>query len=234
MELEELAGVEAQTQSQRFVARVYGWMALGLAVTGIVSTMTASSPALFSLIAGHRFVFYGLLIGELVLVIGLSARLNRLSYAAASAFFLLYAVLTGLTLSFIFLIYTTSSIGTAFFATAGMFGAMSIIGYETRTDLTAIGNLCFMGLIGVILASVANWFLHNPTLEWVTTYLGIAVFVGLTAYDSQKIKRMGLSYGADALEGSSRNLAIGGALALYLDFINLFLMVLQLMGRRRS
>jgi len=228
----EVGMYDVQVKSQQFVTRVYGWMTMGLAVTGLVAAMTVSSPALMSVIFGNRLVFYGLMIVELIFVFKLSSAVSTLSSGAASSLFLAYAALNGLTLSVIFVVYTSSSIATTFFVTAGMFGCMAVIGASTAMDLTAIGGLCFMGLIGVILASVANIFLHSSTLQWVTTYLGIAVFVGLTAYDAQKIKQMSLMGGDEA--GTTDGRAVYGALSLYLDFINLFLYTLRLMGRRRN
>jgi len=226
----EIGIYDVQVKSQQFVSRVYGWMTMGLAVTGLVAAMTLSSPALMSIIFGNKLVFYGLFIVELVFVYKISSSISTLSSGTASALFLAYAALNGLTLSMIFVIYTASSIATTFFVTAGMFGCMAVIGATTATDLTAIGSLCIMGVIGVVLASIANIFLHSSTLQWVTTYVGIAVFVGLTAYDAQKIKQMSVMGGDEAGDGR----AVYGALSLYLDFINLSLFTLRLMGRRRN
>jgi len=228
----ELSIYDVQVKSQQFVSRVYGWMMMGLAVTGLVAAMTVSSPALMSVILGNRLVFYGLMIVELVFVYKISSSISTLSAGAASGLFLAYAALNGLTLSMIFVVYTSSSIATTFFVSAGMFGCMAVIGATTAMDLSAIGSLCIMGVIGVVLASIANIFLHSSTLQWVTTYLGIAVFVGLTAYDAQRIKQMSLMGGDESGVGDGR--AVYGALSLYLDFINLFLFTLRLMGRRRS
>ena len=221
---------QAQVQQRTIISQVYAWMAAGLLVTGAIALFTVNTPALLSLIFGSRLVFFGLLIGELLLVIGLSAMIGRISASASTAIFMLYAALNGLTMAAIFLVYTRSSIASTFFVTAGTFGAMSLYGYTTKRDLTTIGNLCVMGLIGFLLASIVNLFLHSQAIYWITTYAGIAIFVGLTAWDTQKIKRM-TALGAG--EEQAGRIAIAGALMLYLDFINLFLLLLRLFGRRR-
>jgi len=226
-----LALPRVELAQRTFVSKVYGWMAFALLVTALVAMATVSSPDLQKLVVANRGVFIVLILAELGLVIGLSAAINRMSASTATAMFIAYSALNGLTLSFIFFVYTTGSIASTFFITAATFGAMSVYGHTTKRDLTSIGNLCFMGLIGVIIASVANLFFSSPALYWATTYIGVLVFVGLTAYDTQKIKRMGL---AGLEEGEQeRKGAILGALALYLDFINLFILLLRIFGRRR-
>ena len=213
-----------------FMRRVYNWMALGLAATALVALYTASNPTLLKMIFGNTIIFFGLIIAELGLVIGLSAGINRLQFSTASALFFLYSALNGLTLSIIFIAYTRASITSTFFVTAGTFGAMSVYGYTTKRDLSSWGSFFFMGLIGVIIASVVNIFLKSSMIYWIVTYAGILVFVGLTAYDTNKLKQMAMMGFADEeTEGRS---AVMGALALYLDFINLFLMLLRIMGRR--
>ena len=214
-----------------FIRRVYNWMGLGLALTALVALYTASSHALLSLILGNSLVFFGLIIGQLGLVILLSAAINRLQASTAVLLFFVYSALTGLTLSVIFLAYTRASIASTFFVTAGTFAVMSFYGYTTQRDLTSWGSFLFMGLIGIILASVVNIFLHNETIYWVVTYAGILIFVGLTAYDTQTLKAMAQAGFAD--EEVERKSAVMGALRLYLDFINLFLMLLRVMGDRR-
>jgi FtsH-binding integral membrane protein len=182
-------------------------------------------------VVGNRIIFYALLFGELGLVWFVTARIDSLSGVTATFLFLLYSVLNGLTFSVIFLVYTASSIGSTFFVTAATFGVMSIYGYTTKRDLTSLGNLMFMALIGLIIASVVNIFLGSEMLYWITTYAGVLIFVGLTAYDTQKIKQM-----ASTDFGTSENVqkgALMGALRLYLDFINLFLFLLRLFGRRK-
>ena len=215
-----------------FIRRVYNWMGLGLAATALVALYTSGNPQLLKMIFGNSLVFFGLILAELGLVIWLSAAINRLHYSTASAMFFIYSALNGLTLSVIFLAYTSTSITSTFFVTAGTFGAMSFYGYTTKRDLSSWGSFLFMGLIGIILASVVNIFMRSPMVYWLVTYAGILVFVGLTAYDTYKLKEMALAGFADEeAEGKS---AVMGALALYLDFINLFLMLLRILGSRRD
>lgn len=214
-----------------FITKVYNWMALALLVTGLVAYFTASSPSMTSAIVSSKLVFYGLLIGELLLVIYLTSAIKRLSQNMAIAVFMIYSILNGLTMSVIFLVYTSSSISTTFLVTAGTFGAMSLYGYYTKKDLTSIGNMAMMALIGVIIASIVNMFLQNEMMYWIITYLGVAVFVGLTAYDTQKLKEIG-SRGFVNEEGMEK-MSILGALTLYLDFINLFLFLLRIFGGRK-
>lgn len=222
---------EANLAQTAFINKVYAWMGGALLLTGIVAFLTASSPVLIEAVLGNRLVFYALLFGELGLVWYVTARIESISGVTATILFLLYSVLNGLTFSIIFLAYTASSIGTTFFITAGTFGVMSVYGYTTKRDLTSWGNLLFMALVGLIIASVVNMFLGNQFIYWITTYAGVLIFVGLTAYDTQKIKQMALSdFGTD--ENLQKG-ALMGALKLYLDFINLFLFLLRLFGRRR-
>lgn len=214
-----------------FIAKVYAWMSGALALTAVTALITASSPAVLELIFGNRILFFGLIIGELGLVWYLSSAMQRMSAAAATGWFLFYAFLNGLTFSVIFVIYTTASIAGTFFVTAATFGAMSLYGYYTKRDLTQWGSLLMMALIGLILASVVNIFFNNPILYWITTYAGILIFVGLIAYDTQKIKNMNI-IGNEGTEEDHKE-AIMGSLALYLDFINLFLYMLRLLGNRK-
>ncbi|MBI2677791.1 MAG: Bax inhibitor-1/YccA family protein [Candidatus Koribacter versatilis] len=214
-----------------FIQRVYGWMAAGLTLTGMVAWVVANDADMVNAIIMNRAVFWGLLLLELALVWILTAAIGKMSAGIATSMFLVYAGVNGMTLAVIFLAYTRESIATTFFVTAGTFGAMCVYGMATQRDLTSVGSFCFMALIGLILASVVNVFLHSTALYWVTTYAGILIFVGLTAYDAQKIKQMH----AASVEGSeeAKKGSVMGALALYLDFINLFLMLLRLLGRRR-
>jgi FtsH-binding integral membrane protein len=205
-------------------------MGLGLATTALVSLYTASSPKMLAFIFGNSIVFFGLIIAELGLVIGVSAGINRLQASTAIMMFFLYSALNGLTLSAIFVAYTRASVANTFFITAGTFGAMSLYGYTTKRDLTSWGSFLTMGLIGIILASLVNLFFRSEMIYWVVTYAGIMVFVGLAAYDAQKIKAMAVQGFGD--EETERKGAVIGALQLYLDFINLFLLFLRLFGRR--
>mgnify|MGYP001161941605 CR=1 FL=1 len=203
---------------------VYGWMGGGLFLTAFVAMITASSPVLLQAILGNRILFYALVFGELGLVVAISGAINRISTATASALFLLYAALNGVTMSTIFVAYTQSSIASTFMVTAGMFGAMSLYGYLTKSDLSSWGSFLFMGLVGVVIASLVNIFLQSPMINWVMSLCGVIVFTGLTAYDTQRIKQMGSAGGKGA---------IVGALTLYLDFINMFLLLLRFFGNRR-
>jgi hypothetical protein len=218
-------------EQQRFIVKVYGWMSVALILTGITAFIVATTPAFMQLIFANMTIFYVLLGVELLMVIGLSAMINKMSANMATAVFVLYSVVNGLTISFIFMIYTTSSIAFTFFVTAITFGAMSAYGYFTKKDLTSWGNLLLMALFGLIIASIGNLFMKSDTLMWITTYAGILIFVGLTAYDTQKIKNTNIigNEGTD----EDRKEAIIGALTLYLDFINLFLKLLRLFGRRK-
>lgn len=209
------------------IRQVYAWMGAGLIITAFMALVTLSTPVIFNAIMGNRFVFYGLMIGELALVFTLSGAINRLSATTATLLFVAYSALNGVTLSVVALVYTANSIASTFVITAGMFGAMSIYGYVTKRDLTSWGSFLFMGLIGVVIASVVNIFVASSTVSWVISGIGVIVFTGLTAYDTWKIKAMA----AQGTEG--RKPAILGALTLYLDFINLFLMLLRFTGNRR-
>jgi hypothetical protein len=215
-----------------FVRRVYNWMLTGLALTGGVAYFTSGSETMLNLIFGNQLVMLLLIGAELAMVFILAARINRMSASTATTMFVVYSILNGLTLSVIFLAYTSSSIASAFFVAAGTFGAMSLYGYTTKRDLTSLGGFLFMGLIGIVIASLVNIFLHNAMIEWVVTYLGVLIFTGLTAYDTQKIKAM--AYGGFDGEAMESKAAIMGALALYLDFVNLFLMLLRIFGGSRD
>jgi hypothetical protein len=226
----------AQTQERvnAFIQSVYGWMAAGLALTGLVAFATASSPSLFRLIVGNQLIFFGLIIGELALVFILSARVAKMSAGAATGMFIGYSALNGLTLSVIFLAFSSASIASTFFICAGTFAAVSVYGMTTKKDLTGVGNFMFMGLIGIIIASVVNMFVQSGAVATVISYIGVLVFVGLTAYDTQKLKHMALTQPDDLDGGTVRKGAILGALSLYLDFINLFLFLLHIFGGGRD
>jgi FtsH-binding integral membrane protein len=216
-------------EKSSFFPRVYGWMALGLLVSAVASFGLLSSPAAMKFVFGSKMVYFGLILGELGLVFYLSSRVMSMSPATAKGTFLLFAGLNGITLASIFLIYTAGSIASTFMVSAATFGAMSAYGLVTKRDLTGFGSFVVMGLFGVVIASVVNLFLKSEAVYWITTYIGVLVFVGLSAYDTWKLKRM-----AETPEYGEvlANLAILGALTLYLDFVNLFLMLLRLQGRR--
>ena len=211
--------------------KVYIWMTLALLITGMTSFYVATNQALLTAILTNRVLFFGLIIAELALVVGVSAAINRLSLLVATILFILYSVINGATMPVIFLIYEVSSIATVFFITAGTFGTMAVIGYTTKKDLSSMGRIMFMGLIGLVIATIVNIFLKSPAMTMILSYIGVIVFVGLTAWDSQKIKQM-LIQAPDAGEAAQK-MALLGALTLYLDFINLFLYLLRIFGRRR-
>ena len=214
-----------------YLTKVYNWMAVALLLTGVVAYYVAQSEAIIQVIVGNKVLFFGLIIGELFLVGYISSRINKISSYTATILFLLYAVLNGLTFSVIFLVYTSESISSTFLITAGTFGVMSAYGYFTKSDLTKLGNIAFMALIGIIIASVVNFFMKSEMMHWVITYLGVAVFVALTAYDTQKLKAIAARGFED--QESMEKRAITGALTLYLDFVNLFLFLLRIFGGRK-
>jgi hypothetical protein len=218
-------------ENQRYMVKVYGWMCLAMVITGFVAMYTATSEALLQIIFGSRWMFIGLIILEFAAVMVLVSLIARMTASIATVVFILYSILNGLTLSAIFVIYTSESIASTFFVTAGTFGVMSIYGYTTKTDLTKWGNLLFMGLIGLIIASLVNFFMKSTMLYWITTCVGVIIFVGLTAYDTQKIKNTNI-IGNEGTDEDHKE-AIMGALTLYLDFINLFLYLLRIFGRRK-
>ncbi|WP_413727032.1 Bax inhibitor-1 family protein [Sodalis sp. RH19] len=217
---------------QPFMAQVYGWMTCGLLLTAFVSWYAARTPAVLNLVFSSQITFFGLIIAQLALVFVISGMVNRLSGTVATGLFMLYSALTGLTLASIFIVYTASSIAGTFVVAGGMFGVMSIYGYTTKRDLSGFGSMLFMALIGIVLASVVNIWLKSTALMWAVTYIGVLVFVGLTAYDTQKLKNMGAQLSIDDKD-QYRKYSIVGALTLYLDFINLFLMLLRIFGNRR-
>ena len=225
------AYAEAKVQTNTFVTAVFGWMTGALAITAIVALLTVRVPALRNLVLGNRGVFIGLIIAELVLVLALVASINRISATTAAVMLIIYSALNGLTISAIMLIYTAASITSTFFVCASIFGVMCTYGAITKKDLSGMGSLCIMGLVGVIIASVVNMFMASSTLYWGITYIGVLVFVGLTAYDMQRIKQMGMSVQPGT--ATAQKAAVIGALHLYLDFINLFLLLLRIMGRER-
>lgn len=214
-----------------FLSRVYAWMGFGLTLTAVISFFVVTTPAVMNAIVADMGLFYFLIIAELGMVLAFTFLINRVSPTVAALLFVSYAAMNGLTLSVIFLIYTAASIASSFFITAGMFGAMSVYGAVTQRDLTSVGSFAFMGLIGVIIASVVNLFLRSDSMGWIISFCAVIVFTLLTAYDTQKAKAMGSYFTSDSAE--SRKAAIRMALALYLDFINLFLNLLRLFGRRR-
>ena len=223
---------QSGVQVNSFITSVYNWMAIGLALTGGIALLITSNEYLLGMIARNTFLFFGLCIAELGLVFYLSARVQKLSAAAATTLFLLYAGMNGATLSLLFLIYTKASIASTFFICAGTFTACSIFGMITKKDLTSMGGFMAMGLIGIIIASIVNIFMRSEMMHMIISYIGVLVFVGLTAYDTQKLKHMALTQPEGIDAGVVRKGAILGALTLYLDFINMFIFMLRIFGDR--
>ncbi len=224
------AGAVSAERVTAFLRKVYGWMCVGLALTAVVSLAVAGSPALRQAIFGNKIVFFGLIIAELGLVFYLSARVQKMESSTAAGLFLLYSALNGATLASIFLLYTGTSIVSTFVVTAGMFGALALYGSTTKRSLAGVGQFVFMGLIGVILASIVGFFWKSEALQFVISVVGVIVFTGLTAWDAQRLKAMAVALP----DGRTGSYAVVGALALYLDFINLFLFLLRLFGGRRD
>ena len=222
--------VDAAERVSAFLWKVYAWMAIGLGLTAVVAFTVAGSPAVLRAVVGNRLVFFGLMIAELGLVFYLSARVDRLAPSTAAGLFALYSALNGVTLSVVLLAYTGESVATTFVVTAGMFGALALFGSTTTRSLAGAGQFLMMGLVGVVLASIVGLFWHNDTLQFLISVVGVIVFTGLTAWDAQRLKQMALTVPA----GQAGSYAIVGALSLYLDFINLFLMLLRFMGGRRD
>lgn len=213
--------------------QVYLWMAMALAITGMMALLVAGSPTMLSLIFSSKLTFFALIIAEIALVWYLSARIERLSFTTATLMFIVYSLLNGAMLSSIFILYTATSIASTFFVTAGTFGVMCVYGYLTKRDLTSIGNICLMAVIGLIIAGLVNLFLQSSVMSLIISGIGVLVFVGLTAYDSQKIKQLLLQEGME-VNDSTKKIALLGSLTLYLDFINLFLYLLRFLGDRRN
>lgn len=220
---------QSNSRVQTYMSHVYGWMTVGLLLTALVAWYASNSIQLLEILYRGMWV---LLIAELGLVFVISGFINRLSGAAVTTLFMIYSVLNGCTFSIYFIVYTSSSIASVFFITAGMFGALAFYGYTTKRDLSGFGRFLFMGLIGIVIASLVNIFLQSAPLMWAVTYIGVFVFAGLTAYDTQKLKEFGQDLPQDD-QNVFRRFVILGALTLYLDFINLFIMLLRVFADRR-
>ncbi len=227
----QLTADQVKSLQTSFINKVYAWMCLALTVTGFVALRTASSEALMSMLFGSPIIIMVLFVALLGLVYWISSAIDRMSSNMAIGLFMLYSALNGLILSSLFYVYTTASIASTFFVTAGTFGAMSAFGYFTKKDLTSWGNLLFMALIGLLIALFVSFFWQNTLFDLIISYAGVLIFIGLTAYDTQRIKKMSLEMDVESEEG--RKGAIMGALALYLDFINLFIFLLRIFGNRR-
>jgi len=228
MDTRMATSVQAAERVSAFLWKVYGWMAVGLGLTAVVAFAVAGSPDILRALVGNRLVFFGLVIAELGLVFYLSARADRLAPGTAAGLFTLYSTLNGVTLSVILLAYTGESVTTTFVVSAGMFGALALFGSTTQRSLAGAGQFFMMGLVGVILASIVGMFWQSDALQFLISVVGVIVFTGLTAWDAQRLKQMALALP----DGQVGSYAIVGALSLYLDFINLFLMLLRFTGRR--
>jgi uncharacterized protein len=228
---ETIYPIDHQVLLNKYITKVFGWMSVALILTGITSLFVVSSETLLTAIFSSKLSFYLLIGAEFLLVIAITSLINRMSTPLAFFLFIVYSILNGVTLSVIFLVYTAGSIASTFFITAGTFAIMSVVGYFTKKDLTSFGQILFMVFIGLMLASLVNFFMQSDTLYWICTYAGVIVFTGLTAYDTQKIKNIGSNAINQNLDTSK--MALMGALNLYLDFINLFLFLLRLLGKRK-
>ena len=222
--------VEVSAAFPALMRKVYLWMTLAMVITGFTAYLVATNMSLLSLIYSSKVVMWGLIIVELAIVFGVTAAINKLSLPVATLLFILYSVINGALLSSIFLIYTLSSISTVFFITAGTFGAMSLFGYTTKQDLTSWGKILMMAVVGLIIATIVNLFVKSSGLEMIVSYIGVLIFVGLTAYDTQKIKEMCLQ--APDMGETMQKFALLGALSLYLDFINIFIYLLRIFGKQ--
>jgi len=224
--------IDYRAREHSYISRVYGWMCAALIISGIVAMYTVSTGMYYYLVMPqYQMVFLGLIILEFVMVIALGRFINKMRYSTAALVFIAFSVLNGVVISAIIAAFTANSVASAFFACAATFAIMSMIGWYTKKDLTSIGNICFMGLIGIIVASLVNMFWANNALYWIINYIGVLIFVGLIAYDTQKIKKMGAFYEANS--DAAKKSALLGALSLYLDFINLFIFLLNILGNRR-
>ena len=226
--MDALTATQAAERISGFLWKVYGWMAIGLGITAVVAFVVAGSPEILRVLVGNRIVFFALILAELGLVFFLSSRAASLAPTTASGLFALYSGLNGATLSVILLAYTGESVATTFVVTGGMFGALALFGSTTKRSLAGAGQFFMMGLVGLILCSIVGLFWHNDALQFLISVVGVIVFTGLTAYDAQRLKQMALALP----EGQAGSYAVVGALSLYLDFINLFLMLLRFTGRR--
>ena len=225
-------GVRSTSGVAAFLTGVYYWMTFALGLSALCAWAVGTTPALTNLVYKNPLLLTVLIVAELGLVIAVSWGINKMSAATATALFALYAALNGVTLGYIFIVYTIPAITSAFLTTTLTFAVMAIIGSVTKRDLTRLGSILLMALIGLIIASFVNIFLKNSTMGWIITYAGVLVFVGLTAYDAQKVKQMYLTMGGDM--ETNRKISVLGALTLYLDFVNLFLMLLRIFGGRRN
>lgn len=234
MRTDTVVKTRAEVLVSDYVRSVYNWMGIGLALTGFTAYYVSNSESLLRLVFENPFLLMVLILAQLGLVFAIAGMVNRMSAGTATALFVIYSTLNGVTLSSIFLVYARASIVSTFFICAATFIACSLYGWTTKKDLTSLGGFMMMGLIGIVIASLVNMFVRSSSMSMIISYIGVFVFVGLTAYDTQKIKNMAMTQPANLDGGVIRKGAILGALSLYLDFINLFLMILNIFGQRRN
>lgn len=221
-----------QSMYMTVLKNVYSWMSFALVISGLTAMIVASNPAILSVVFANNISVLLMFLVQFGLIWFISSRINSISSLTATILFIIYSILTGITLSSVFLVFTQESITSVFFISAGTFAAVSLYGYTTKKDLSSWRSFLFMGLIGIIIASIVNWFMNSEMLYWIISYAGVLIFVGLTAYDTQKIKQMAYLYGNQGRE-TTQKIALIGAITLYLDFINLFLYLLRIFGKRK-
>ena len=229
---EQTINVDSSAVSRSFVANVFSYMTLALVITGVAAYWFAASGNLLALLQGSSLLMWGVMLAPIGMVLIMSFTFNRLSFAALMGLFLAYSLVNGISLSVIFLIYSSAAISKVFFITAGLFATMAIVGYTTKTDLTKLGSILMMAVIGIVIASLVNYFMKSAAFDYLISCVGVLVFTGLVAYDTQKVKRIGA--GVEYGTATAGKLALMGALSLYLDFINLFLFLLRVFGGRRE
>jgi FtsH-binding integral membrane protein len=229
---DQTINVDSSAVSRSFVANVFSYMTLALVITGVAAYWFAASGNLLALLQGSSLLLWGIMLAPIGMVLIMSFAFNRLSFAALMGLFLAYSLVNGISLSVIFLIYSSAAISKVFFITAGLFATMAVVGYTTKTDLTKLGSILMMAVIGIVIASLVNYFLESAAFDYLISCVGVLVFTGLVAYDTQKVKRIGA--GVEYGTATAGKLALMGALSLYLDFINLFLFLLRVFGGRRG
>jgi FtsH-binding integral membrane protein len=229
---DQTINIDSSAVSRSFVANVFSYMTLALVITGVAAYWFAASGNILALLQGSSLLMWGIMLAPIGMVLIMSFAFNRLSFSALMGLFLAYSLVNGLSLSVIFLIYSSAAISKVFFITAGLFATMAVVGYTTKTDLTKLGSILMMAVIGIVIASLVNYFLESAAFDYLISCVGVLVFTGLVAYDTQKVKRIGA--GVEYGTATAGKLALMGALSLYLDFINLFLFLLRVFGGRRD
>jgi FtsH-binding integral membrane protein len=229
---DQTINVDSSAVSRSFVANVFSYMTLALVITGVAAYWFAASGNILALLQGSSILMWGVMLAPIGMVLIMSFAFNRLSFSALMGLFLAYSLVNGISLSVIFLIYSSAAISKVFFITAGLFATMAVVGYTTKTDLTKLGSILMMAVLGIVIASVVNYFMESAAFDYLISCVGVLVFTGLVAYDTQKVKRIGA--GVEYGTATAGKLALMGALSLYLDFINLFLFLLRVFGGRRD